>query len=55
MKFNVTVTALVTVTYIIEADNGNEAFDRATDLFFEDRIESMVVQNREQDISGGEE
>lgn len=55
MKFNVSVSALVTVTYIIEADNENEASEKATDLFFDDRIESMVVENRDHEVFEGDE
>lgn len=49
--FTVTVEALVSTSYSIEANSEEAAFDKATEWFFDEKVSSLVVDNREQTVS----
>lgn len=49
--YQVTVEGLVSTSYSIEAKSEEDAFDRATDWFFDEKVSNLVVDNRDQTVS----
>lgn len=46
MKFKLRVYAVVSVIYEVEAEDEDEAFDKADGMFLNDRIDSMLVDDQ---------